>query len=1096
MEKKQRIIWIVLIAIAAAAIVGLCVFAAARIAAHREPDDTHAFPVYINEILTSNGNLPNADGICCDYIELYNSADEPVMLADYALGDDSGARYTFPQDAVIAPKGYLVIYCARDHAGPNYAGFGLSKNGGELVHFYSPQFVVLDTVTTLAAGRDVAQGLDDTKTWRLLPFATPGYANSTEGFQKQLQQQVFTAPKAVRINEIMAANTIYRTVGDACTDWIELYNYSGETVDLSGYALSDDPAERAYTFPKGTVLEADGYLVVPCAQSIADAAHFGLSKKGGETVILFAADGTVCDTVATEPTEQNQSYMRDADGSWFETFDATPGYPNTLEGRRAFVQSIGITDADVHITELMADNKSILADRSGAFRDWIELSNTGSEDVTLSGWYLSNDADDLFQWQLPDCTIAAGQAIVVFFAGNVDGEIDGELFAPMKLSAAGGTLYLVDPIGEVREEIVFGATDENRSLAIDPQTGAQTAANYPTPGYPNTTEGYAAFSETQTPRGALAIWEVMTANDCYLPQSGEYFDWVELKNVSAEPVNLGAYSLTDDSKRPGRFALPDVTLAPGALYIVILSGHSEYSNKHYLHADFALNAQEDNLFLFENGALADYVHLLNIPYRESCGRNNGAGGFFYMPATPEKENEQGFRTVSADPVASVEPGVIAAAAGVDVALSANGTIYYTTDCSDPDRSATLYTGPIHLDHTTVIRAVSYEPEQKESPIKTFSYLINEQHDLPVVSLVTDPDHLWDSKTGIYVDPIHRKYIEYPASVAYFGSDGTWAKECGIKMHGATSLRDEEKKSFTVKFSGVYGGPLHYDVFGDGEVNTFKSVILRADAESIGASFIRDNMLHRIAKLYSPSMLAQNCKYVILYLNGEYWGIYAIREQYTEFFYASNMGVPEDTVTVEKNHIRSGTGLYDVLRYAQSHDMTDPQVYAHVAEQLDVMSFIDWAIFEAYSGNFDTSGNMRFLYSTADGKWRCGLVDIDLGFFRKDAFSYPLNAEGVGTLLRRLSRNATFRDLLLRRTAELLSTGLSDAAVLTMIDGMAGEIRSELPREKARWGIPHNWENMVAKLKEYIDGRSAQVIKSLRKELNVTDEEMQQYFGGM
>lgn len=1094
MEKGKKTFRIVLIVIACAAVLFGAVFGMFK--AFHKSDGTHTFPVYINEILSSNGAYPNEDGVCCDYIELYNSADEAVSVGGYQLWDDGGGKYALPADARLAPHGYLVVYCSKENAGLYYAAFGLGKGGGETIRFLNPDDVEIERVTTLSAGKDVSQGFDKAHNWTLLPFASPGYDNSIEPYRNPEQPQAQTYVPSVRINEIMVSNTVYPIADGACTDWIELYNFTDNAAELSGYALSDDPSERSYTFPEGTVLDAGAYLVVPCDKGVSGAAPFGLSKSGGEIVTLFFPDGTVCDAVQTEPTARNESFVRDPNGNWYLTFDATPGWPNTAEGRKAYIRTIGITETTVHITELMADNKSILADAEGRFPDWIELCNTGDAPCSLNGWFLSDDADDLTQWQIPDCTLEAGQRLVVYFAGNVDGVIDGVPYAPMSLSAAGETVYLVNPIGEVSEEIVFGATDENRSLIIDPETGRQTVCTYPTPGYPNTAEGYDRFCETLQPRGALAIWEVMTANDAYLPQSGEYYDWVEIKNVSREAVNLSAYSISDDSGRPGRFALPDVTLAPGALYIVILSGHSEYSNKHYQHAGFALNAQEDDLFLFEEGKLIDCAHLYRIPYRDSYGRVEGRGGFFYMPATPEQENKTGYRTVSAEPVASLASGVYNGTDGVDITLTANGPIYYTTDCSDPDSSATRYTGPIHLDHTTVIRAIAAEPEQKESGIATFSYLLNEQHDLPVVSLVTDPAHLFDSKTGIYVNPIRRKNIEYPASVAYFGDDGTWAEECGIKMHGATSLRDNEKKSFTVKFSGVYGGPLHYDVFGDGEVNTFKSVILRADAESVGASFIRDNMLHRIAKLYSPTLLAQNYKYVILYLNGEYWGIYAIREQITEFFYASNMGVPEDTVTVSKNHIGRGTSLHDVLKYVTAHNMREPEHYAYVTERIDVMSFIDWAIFEAYCGNFDTSGNMRFLYSTADGKWRCGLVDVDLGFFRKDAFAYPFKADQVGTILRQLVKNDTFRDLLLSRLAELLRTGLSDENVTAMIDDMAGAIRSELPNEKKRWGKPPNWEAMITALKKYVSGRAQQMVKSIQRELDLTDDEIKMYFGDL
>ncbi len=1088
---------IVLIGTAAAVILFFAIFAAVRIAGKKRAESDGRFPVRINEVMVSNDAFPNADGVRCDYIELYNDSDRKVVLDGYQLGDKkSGDRYVFPENTAIEPHGYLVVSCSKETEGPFYAPFGLSKNGGEDLRFLDPQSMVIETVRTLAADKNTAQGRDEAGNWDLLPYGTPGYPNTQEGYRTWAKYHTVTYTSDVVINEIMTSNSIYRVLGGECTDWIELHNTSDAPVRLDGYGLSDSDSEAIGIFPEDTVLEAGEYLVVPCAQTGETAMRFGLSRMGSENVTLFRADGTVADMVRTVPAEQNQSYARMEDGSWKLTFDATPGFANTPEGREAYVRSAEPINAEIRITEIMADNKSIYADATGLFHDWVELTNVGETACSISGWFLSDDENDPTQWKIPDYTLKAGESVAVFFAGNRDGEIGGELFAPMSLSAAGEAVYLTDPVGELRETVSFGPMDENRSLVIDPATGEQRVCVYPTPGYPNTTEGYEAFSKRLKSKGALAVWEVMTANDAYLSQSGEYYDWLELKNISSEPIDLSAYSISDDVKRADRFVLPEVTLAPGELYVLILSGHPEYSTERYWHASFALNAQEDDLFLFENGTLIDYVHLFELPYHCTCGRTGDEGGFFYMKPTPGKENESGVRMISGEPTASVASGVYNGVTGIDVTLEAEGTIYYTTDCSDPDRNANVYTGPIHLDHTTVLRSVSYEPEKKESRILTCSYLINEEHDLPIVSLVTDPDHLWNSSTGIYIDGLSRKEIEYPAAAAYFGPDGSWETACGIKMHGLTSLMKQPKKSFTLKFGGVYDGPLHYDIYGDGAVTVFKSVILRADAESVYASFLRDNLMHRIAKEYSSAMLSQNTRYAVLYLNGRYWGIYAIREQYTPFFYASNMGVPEDTVTISKNYIRGGTTLSEAERYVMNHRMASEEDYAYVAERIDVMSFIDWAIFQAYCGNFDIDGNMRYLCSSVDGKWRCGLVDVDLGMCTLNAFLTVFKAEQIGPMLRAMLKNETFRQQFLTRMAELLSTGLSKENVTNTIDAMAAEIRSEIPNEVKRWGGPKNWESMVDAIKEFADKTVPMMIKSIQKEIGLSNEEMQTYFGGL
>lgn len=1086
---------IVLIGTAAAVILFFAIFAAVRLAGKKRTESAEGFPVRINEVMVSNGAYPNDDGVRCDYIELYNDSDRKVVLDGYQLGDKkSGDRYTFPENTVIKAHGYLVVSCSKDTAGPYYAAFGLSKNGGEDIYFLDPGSMVIETVKTLAADKDTAQGLDESGVWTLLPFGTPGYPNTQEGYRTWSTYHTVTYSSDVRINEIMTSNSIYRVSGGECTDWIELYNTTDAPIRLDGFGLSDNNSEPSGLFPEDTVLEAGGYLVVPCASDGEGPARFALKKTGGESVTLFHADGTVADMVQTVPAERNQAYARAEDGSWKLTFDATPGFANTPEGREAYVRSSEPGNAEIRITEIMADNKSIYADATGLFHDWVELTNVGKTACSISGWFLSDDENDLTQWRIPDYTLNAGESVAVFFAGNRDGVIGGELFAPMSLSAAGEAVYLTDPIGGLRETVSFGPMDENRSLTIDPATGEQRVCAYPTPGYPNTAEGYDAFSRQLKSKGALAVWEVMTANDAYLSQSGEYYDWLELKNVSDAPIDLSSYSISDDAKRPGRFVLPEVRLGPGEFYVLILSGHPEYSTDRYRHASFALNAQEDDLFLFESGKLIDYTHLFMIPYHNSCGRSADEGGFFYMDPTPGRENEAGVRMISSEPTASVASGVYNGVTGIDVTLEAEGTIYYTTDCSDPDRNATVYTGPIHLDRTTVLRSVSYEPEKKESRILTCSYLINEEHDLPIVSLVTDPEHLWNAATGIYVDGLSRKEIEYPADAAYFGPDGSWETACGIKMHGLTSLMKQPKKSFTLKFSGVYDGPLHYDVYGDGAVTVFKSLILRADAESAYATFLRDNLLHRIAKEYSSAMLSQNSKYAVLYLNGRYWGIYSIREQYTPFFYASNMGVPEDTVTISKNFIRGETTLSEAMYYTLSHRMTSEEDYAYIAERIDVMSFIDWAIFQAYCGNFDIDGNMRYLYSTVDGKWRCGLVDVDLGMCSLNGFLIVFKTGQIGPMLRAMLKNETFRQQFLTRMAELLSTGFSESSVLETIDRMTAEIRSEIPNEVKRWGGPRNWESMVDEVKDFADKTVPVMIKSIQKEIGLSNEEIQTYFG--
>ena len=125
-------------------------------------DAGRSFPVHINEVLTSNTRYPNADGVCCDFVELYNSASYPVDLSGFSLSDGgSSTRFVFPADTQIGPKSYLVVYCDKLAENVNYARFGLSRAGGEKLYLIDSNGAVSDSVDTVATGLNEAMILKE-----------------------------------------------------------------------------------------------------------------------------------------------------------------------------------------------------------------------------------------------------------------------------------------------------------------------------------------------------------------------------------------------------------------------------------------------------------------------------------------------------------------------------------------------------------------------------------------------------------------------------------------------------------------------------------------------------------------------------------------------------------------------------------------------------------------------------------------------------------------------------------------------------------------------------------------------------------------------
>lgn len=112
---------------------------------------------------------------------------------------------------------------------------------------------------------------------------------------------------------------------------------------------------------------------------------------------------------------------------------------------------------DVLITEFVASNDSSLADENGCFPDWIELHNPCQPSVDLTGWYLTDDANNLTMWQFPAVTLARGEFLVVFASGMDRTDPLATLHTNFRLSAGGEYLALVRPDG-VTVEQEFGPT--------------------------------------------------------------------------------------------------------------------------------------------------------------------------------------------------------------------------------------------------------------------------------------------------------------------------------------------------------------------------------------------------------------------------------------------------------------------------------------------------------------------------------------------------------------------------------------------------------------------------------------------------------------
>ena len=764
--------------------------------------------------------------------------------------------------------------------------------------------------------------------------------------------------------------------------------------------------------------------------------HF--SRRGMKSIlalallcaILLSGCGSITEGILTPRTEEPASAAPAApDAAPEATPEPTPEPYRTT----------------VVLSELQAANKATVTDGDGQFSDWLELYNPGPESADIGGCWLSDDASELQKWQLGPVTLQSGEYLRIFASGKDRRE--GELHTNFSLSKKGDSLYFSSPEGALLWERSYDACKADLSICFD---GDETrVSTYPTPGFSNDEAGYEAFAAANDAPGALVINEAVTYNDDFFYHSGDCYDWVELKNVSDEAITLSDYYVTDNSDTPTKFRLPDVKLNPGKLFIVHC-GEALLPTS-LCHAPFKLDSGGDEFYIYRaDGSLSDYVSLHNIPLNCSKGRVEGKSGFFlFSKRTPDVANATGLRYATARPISVTEPGIHNETNSLDVELSSPGTIYYTLDGSTPSRESTVYTGPIHLSGTTTIRAIAAESGKLTSEAETFTYLLGENHTLPVVCVALDP-----VKFNILY--YNNGNMKYDSHTEYYGPEGSFAQDCRITLHGAASKSAWAKKSFKVTFGDRYGGDINFDLFGQG-ITEFHSLNLRGGdtvmmktyKEPLGAEFA-----DRVA-VVDPYAL--DSRFCILYVNGNYWGIYSLREAYSNKYIESHTGSPEDMNTISRAPIKIEyqPELFELHNFIISCDINNPDNYNYIADRIDMVSFAQWLLLETYFNNQDTAGNIRYFRGVQpDGKWRTMFFDLDISMLNGTAYIWEIVNPGysqIGRMLYNLMRSSQFKQVLLETASGLYQNGLSYELALEILDRMVSELEPEMDRNLSRWG---------------------------------------------
>ena len=593
----------------------------------------------------------------------------------------------------------------------------------------------------------------------------------------------------------------------------------------------------------------------------------------------------------------------------------------------------------------------------------------------------------------------------------------------------------------------------------------------------------------------LLITEVLASNDEYPDPEGNYYDLVELYNNSLSPLVLSDYYLSDKQSKPQKFRLPAVTLDAGRFIVIYCSGTASGTT-----APFKISSSGETIYLSTKSGSIDVVAVpADLLKNESYGRDST--GFVYMKtATPGKRNAPGFNYTLSIPTADVPTGAYGRA--FELTLRGEGTVYYTTDGTAPTTSSKKYTGPIFVDNIVSIRAACFDGVER-SRETSFFYIVGIEHTLPIVNVAIRQEYL-NGPEGVlnHVDPEY-EHVSY-VTLMENGAE-VFSAPCGFKLHGNDSKLGE-KQNFQLRFRSDYGmSKLHCKLFDDRETEVFNSLLLKGGSEDYIYCGFRDELCTTLVDgVTNLDVLA--CRPVILYLNGQYHGIYFLRERFDQDHFAQKLGgISEDSVNVLRAYGKVEDGdnsdYSRLLNYCRTHDMTKAESLAYVENHVDIYSLIDWYVCRSYMGDNDLANARFFQSNEADGKWRWCYFDLDWAFWtdRTDCINNVVVNGPNSTLMKLLMTNPVFRDMFIRRYAELMETVLNERTIMERIDWFVSIMEPEIAQNQARYGMTvERWYEWLEKMRAIVrDGRrNITVLKDIKAYFGLSDAQMNEYFGAL
>jgi hypothetical protein len=507
----------------------------------------------------------------------------------------------------------------------------------------------------------------------------------------------------------------------------------------------------------------------------------------------------------------------------------------------------------------------------------------------------------------------------------------------------------------------------------------------------------------------------------------------------------------------------------------------------FLHTNFKLSADGETIVLTNpQNLIADQITFSAIDSDISYGRQpDGTNNWFlFANATPGDSNTtQGFSGTTLEPSVSIYGGFYPSSINIELTpASVDDIVHYTLDGSEPNELSNIYSNPLQINSTKVLKAKSFKTGFLSSKTLTHTYFINFSTSLTVVSLSTNPGNLFDEEYGIYAmgDSAEPSFPyfganfwqdwERPVHVELFepNGDNAFGIDMGVKIFGGWS-RGNEQKSLALFARGQYGyNSLNYKLFDELPFTEYESFVLRNSGNDWTSTMLRDAFMTSLVD--GIDIDKQDYRPAILFINGEYWGIQNIREKVNEHFIAQHHNVDPDSVDILEyfGQVVNGdsTDYIALHSFIESNSMTISENYEYVKTKMDVSNFIRYFVAQIYFDNRDWPGsNIKYWRKSGTGKWRWILYDTDFGYgiwdpnaFQNNTLEFALEPNGPdwpnppwSTLfLRKLLMNQSFKNDFINCFADLSNSIFKPNEVINKINSISSRIEPEISRHGARW----------------------------------------------